>query len=186
MARFSRSERNQLLAKLPELVEIQKLQQWKAAQVLGVSTSWVERACAELGLQTQRTGPRSGEGHPDWKGGRRKVGGYWYVYCPDHPNTTKQRYVAEHRLVMESVLGRFLLPTEVVHHMNGDPTDNRPENLEVFETNSEHLRHELAGRVPNWSPEGWARMQEGVQRSASRRRGKFYVRRHTQPNAHRP
>ena len=27
--------------------------------------------------------------------------GYVYIYAPDHPNTTKQGYVSEHRLVME-------------------------------------------------------------------------------------
>lgn len=62
------------------------------------------------------------------------------LYAPNHPrpNVVKM-YVFRYRLVMEKKLGRFLRPGEVVHHINGDKTDDRPENLEVM-TNSEHTR----------------------------------------------
>ena len=46
--------------------------------------------------------------------------------------------VREHRWIAEQHIGRKLLPTEHVHHINGDKLDNRVENLRVL-TDSEHM-----------------------------------------------
>ena len=80
------------------------------------------------------TPPRTMEDSPNWKGGRYQTGkGYIMIYGPDHPSHTSKGYVAEHRLVVEKEIGRLLLRTEYVHHLNGIRDDNRPENLELWQ-----------------------------------------------------
>ena len=45
---------------------------------------------------------------------------------------------------MEELLGEKLPPDMVVHHINGNKTDNRPENLEIM-TRAEHTRLHATG-----------------------------------------
>lgn len=52
------------------------------------------------------------------------------------------RYVYAHRLVMEEALGRELRSEEIVHHLDGDPLNNAPENLALTDR-SEHAREHI-------------------------------------------
>lgn len=65
-----------------------------------------------------------------------------YVSINKHwTDSGRKQYV--HRWVMESVLCRPIEKDEVVHHINEDKHDNRPENLQVMD-DSEHRAHEIS------------------------------------------
>lgn len=120
----------------------------RIAKALGVSRSAIERRAAKLGLQSARTGPRSGRDHPEWKTGRTlDKHAYVRVWAPLHPRARKGGHVLEHVLVAEVAAGRYLDRREVVSHKDDHPFHNWPSNLEVFASNADHLRAELAHRV---------------------------------------
>ncbi len=132
---------------------------------LGVSAKVANKACKRFGFQMRRRGPKSGPEHKGWKGGiHADKSGYVLVHFPNHPSSNSSGYVRQHRLIAEKILGRPLLATEVVHHIDDDPANNSPENLMVFETNGQHLAATLAGKCPNWSPEGKRRIQASARK----------------------
>jgi hypothetical protein len=81
-----------------------------------------------------------------WKGGRIvSKEGYVFVYQPTHPYS-HTRHVREHRLIVEKYIGRYLLPTEPVHHL-GKKDDNNPRMLMAFASISAHSKFEQGGKV---------------------------------------
>lgn len=98
-----------------------------------------------------------GAGSPRWNGGRSTSGSggrYVTVRAPsDYPfpqSVSRRGYIREHRMVMELHLGRALLRTEVVHHVNHDTRDNRIENLELVESQSRHLAEHFDEGLSRW------------------------------------
>jgi hypothetical protein len=68
-----------------------------------------------------------------FRSAKNKRSRYRYVNIKDHPilGTT---CITEHRFIMTEFIGRKLLSSENIHHINGDGKDNRIENLELWTT----------------------------------------------------
>jgi len=119
------------------------------ARFIGCSDTLIRQWLRAENLKAKdQRGHSSGPSHPSWKGGRTRPSGYVMLWRPDHPNADKRGRVMEHRLVMEQMLGRFLRPEEIVHHMNHIRDDNRRENLMLLPNQAAHMsEHHPKGKA---------------------------------------
>lgn len=129
----------------------------------GKAKEWLKQHAAN-GTGKKRPGKGlTGAKNPAWKGGLtffKRKGKYAdqsikYVRCPAEfmDMARKDGYVMEHRLIVAMEMGRSLLRSECVHHVNHDATDNRLDNLMLFASNADHKRYEHGQAIePLWQP----------------------------------
>lgn len=88
--------------------------------------------CSGRANQRKHKDSFRGPNNPRWNGGLSEWDGRTLIICRDYS------WIFYYRGVMEAHLGRELRDDEIVHHVNGDPSDDRIENLQVV-TRSEHI-----------------------------------------------
>jgi hypothetical protein len=98
-------------------------------------------------MRVRRIGDRSGANNPNWRGGIRKLGHYYYVQ-QKHPRAVlfgQTPYVMRAVVNLEKKIGRRLRKGELAHHEDGNKTNDSPRNLKI-ETKADHNRIHSAGK----------------------------------------
>lgn len=112
-------------------------------KVFGIDPVRIYTLLIEYGikLRTKKEASLKGDKHPKWKGG-------WYNHSGYKVITVDCNRMYEHRYIVEQYLGRKLLKDEVIHHINGNKSDNRIENLQIMSA-KQHFK-EVDHKMKNW------------------------------------
>jgi HNH endonuclease len=124
---------------IKELYIDRQLSVAQVAKTLNTSPQPLYKRLRKMGLmrnfgETRKiTGATRGENNPNWQGGRFIHNGYVMIWLDGE-------YLYEHRYIAEQKLGRKLNPGEVIHHVDGNKTNNDPENILIFASHGEHMK----------------------------------------------
>ena len=113
-------------------------QEWSQAE-LEIIKNNLEKAAREIQSELPDRSLNAIGNKRLFLGGRKYKGWHYDDYGRKQIRVKSRGYMAEYRYLMEQHLGRKLEKTEHVHHINGNKTDNRIENLYLYPNVSSHL-----------------------------------------------
>lgn len=88
-------------------------------------------------LSLAKTGIK-GDEHNSWTGGKHVSNKRVFIYAPDHLGGKNGIYIQESILVAEKVLGKYLPNGTIIHHIDGNPSNNESKNLVICEDKKYH------------------------------------------------
>lgn len=94
-----------------------------------------------------RSNAKKGERAYNWKGGARTTrSGYRQLHRPDHPRADSCGYVMEHIIVWEEETGVPVPLNCCIHHLNGNKSDNRIQNLCMMQHTAHTVFHHTGAK----------------------------------------
>ena len=118
----------------------QKLSTREIGKILGCSHDYVSDKLKEIGVTVDdRLTALQSERNPSWKNGKTTKNGY--VQISSKTICAKRKF--EHQIVMENFIGRELHENEVVHHIDGNKTNNNINNLALMDRTAHARLHSI-------------------------------------------